>query len=55
MRPPELSNSLILIHSIQIAITLRAKENSLILEIESPNGTNADEYPCTRTTDRKNI
>ncbi len=28
---------------------------SLILEIESPNGTNEDEYPCSRTTDRKNI
>ena len=38
LRPSELSNSLILIHSILISIPLRAKENSLILEIESPNG-----------------
>ena len=47
MRPPELSNSLILINSIQISTFSMAHKrkfsNSLILEIESPNGTNEDE------------
>ena len=44
-------NSFTLIYTREILTT----ENTLILEIESPNRTNEDEYPCSLPPAGKNI